>query len=102
MSIGAGLSSYFMLKEDYQFTYKYQNPNDPKNFQIRNENQHIMGVINLQVAYEQRLSSKMSIGLQPFVKIPMNDIGYSKVKLQSAGIAINVNFDLNKSNKKKD
>ncbi|SEK81470.1 hypothetical protein SAMN04488505_101938 [Chitinophaga rupis] len=85
-----GLSSYFMLKEEY--TYKRDYMTD-WNKSLSNENQHYLSVLNLAFTYQLPLNSHMSLGIQPFVKVPLGDIGYGQVKLYSTGVAVQLNFN---------
>ena len=92
ISLGTGISSYLMLREDYRFNYAYRNGAELDDLRLINENQHWLSVINLQANYERRLNSKLSISFQPYLKIPLNDIGYARVRLQSLGTAITANW----------
>jgi hypothetical protein len=100
LSLGTGMSSYLMLKEDYRFNYakNYNYPNS--NYSITNQNQHWFGVLNFEAKYQRQISPKFAIGLQPYMKVPINDIGFANVKLQSLGMAINFNWNLNAFPKK--
>ncbi|MNR56356.1 hypothetical protein D3C85_1769110 [compost metagenome] len=60
--------------------------------EVSNKNQHILGVANLSVSVERKLNSSMSIGLQPFVKLPLTGIGNYDVKLNSTGVSVFLNF----------
>ena len=95
-SIGSGISSYIMLREDYRFTYAENDGNNPLAYHVTNENKHWLSVLNLQANFQQRLNSRLSVGLQPYMKIPLSTIGFAGVKLQSLGMAANLswNFDL--------
>lgn len=93
VSIGTGLSSYIMLSEDYRFTYAETDIDTPLNYRIVNQNQHWLSVVNLQASIEQRLSKRVSISLQPYMKMPLTDIGFAGVKLQSLGMAANLNWN---------
>ena len=93
ISLEAGLSSYLMLRERYSYEYGHY---DPRVYEYRNQNRHFMGVGNAGIAFERRLNDKMSIGLQPFIKVPLTGIGQGNVKLISAGAAVQLNLGLNK------
>lgn len=95
ISAGTGMSSYMMLKEDYRFTYAETDTNIPLTYSAVNENKHWLSVLNLQASIEQRLSSRISIGLQPYMKIPLRNIGFAGVKLQSFGVAANLSWNFN-------
>ncbi|HEY8919426.1 MAG TPA: hypothetical protein VIM87_23450 [Chitinophaga sp.] len=85
-----GLSSYFMLKEEYTYKRDYM-PAWEKS--LSNENQHYLSVLNLAFTYQLPLNSHMSLGIQPFAKVPLGDIGYGQVKLYSTGVAVQLNFN---------
>lgn len=95
LSAGTGISSYIMLKEYYQFTYYRANSTDPKDYTLVNENQHWLSVLNLQASYERKLTQRLSISLQPYMKIPISEIGFARVKLESLGMAINASWNFN-------
>jgi hypothetical protein len=95
ISFGSGISSYIMLREDYRFTYTEQDNNTAVAYHVTNENQHWLSVLNFQATFEQRLNSRVSIGLQPYMKIPLSNIGFAGVKLQSLGMAVILNWNFN-------
>lgn len=95
LSVGTGISSYIMLKEYYKFTYYRTNTTDPKDYTLVNENQHWLSVLNLQASYEHKLTQRLSISLQPYMKIPISEIGFARVKLESLGMAVNASWNFN-------
>jgi hypothetical protein len=98
-SVGTGLSSYIMLRENYTFNYAGAYPGGPATYNIRNRNQHIMGILNLNVTYQRAISSKLGLGVQPYYKLPLTGIGYGKVDLKSAGVAVGVTWNINPGTK---
>lgn len=95
-SIGSGLSSYLMLKE--QYSYNYDVPGSgPAGYTVRNRNQHILGVLNLNATYERALNSRFSLAAEPYLKIPLTNIGSSQVRLRSAGVALGFRWNINQS-----
>ena len=95
ISIGSGISSYIMLREDYHFSYVEQDPETAVSYHAVNENQHWLSVLNFQATFEKRLNSRVSIGFQPYMKIPLSNIGFAGVKLQSLGMAVILNWNFN-------
>jgi hypothetical protein len=93
--LGTGISSYIMLREDYHFSYEEKDSNTAVAYHVVNENQHWLSVLNFQATVERRINSKISIGLQPYMKIPMSKIGFAGVKLQSLGMAVVLNWNFN-------
>src|SRR3546814_6839434 len=93
VSVHAGLSSYLMLREHYRYEFGADAPRD---YDYRNENQHFMGVGNAGIMLERSLGSGVSLGLKPFVKVPLTGIGHGDVRLVSAGAAIQLNLGIGK------
>ncbi len=87
IGFGTGISSYIMLKEDYRF-----NSSSREDIHLVNENQHWLSVLNVQASYERKLNSRISLYVQPYLKVPFNDIGYYKIKLQSLGMAVGASW----------
>ncbi|PAW93251.1 hypothetical protein CKK33_06955 [Mucilaginibacter sp. MD40] len=93
-SIGTGLSSYFMLRENYTFTYAPNSVQGPASYSISNQNRHLFGVLNLNATYQRALSPRFGIGVQPYLKLPLTGIGYGQVNLRSAGVAVGVTWNI--------
>lgn len=93
ISVSTGLSSYLMLKEKYNYSYNgaYQGP---LSYEVRNENQHYLGIANVGVEFQHKINNNLSISAKPFMKIPLTDIGYGNSKLSSTGVAVSVNMNL--------
>ena len=101
MTVGTGLSSYFMLREDYQFNYADSYATGPAHYTVINKNRNILSVLNLDVTYTHQINSKFGVTVQPYTKVPLSDVGYSQVRLQSTGVALGINWNINASSKPK-
>ncbi|AMR30353.1 hypothetical protein A0256_02440 [Mucilaginibacter sp. PAMC 26640] len=101
LSLGAGLSSYFMLRENYTFNYPgtYGGSAYTSNYDIRNKNRHLFGVANINATYQRQINSRFDLGIQPYLKLPLTDIGYGQVNLKSAGVAVGIIWNLNTNTK---
>lgn len=86
-SVMAGASSYFMLKEKYEY-YNYSGGRYKREY--NNSNQHYFSVLNLGVNYERETRGRINWGIQPFVKVPLGGVGQGSVKLYSAGLSLQV------------
>jgi hypothetical protein len=95
LGVNAGLSSYLMLKEKYDYIYP-QDGGSPSvvSVEYRNQNQHFFGVANLAVSVERRISPRLSIGVQPFMKLPLTGIGAGDASLKSSGMSFSLNMNL--------
>jgi hypothetical protein len=95
ISIGTGLSSYIMLNESYKFNYADSYVTGPSNYNVPNSSKYFFGVLNLNATYQRQLNSKVGISFQPYLKLPLTNLGYSQVRLQTTGIAVGLNWNLN-------
>lgn len=106
ITIGTGLSSYFMLREDYQFNYDNAysgsygyyggiTPSVPTHYTVVNRNHNILSVLNIDATYTHQINSKFGITVQPYTKVPLADVGASQVRLQSTGVAFGINWNIN-------
>ena len=83
----AGLSSYLMKRESYNYYYKYPNGyEDSKLWSISNKNQNYFSVLGLSAGYEYSFNKRTSLLAEPYLKMPLSGIGAGKVKLNSGGI----------------
>jgi hypothetical protein len=94
VSLNTGLSSYFMLKEKYEFTNGKGAEQKVSNLEITNQNQHLFGIANVSVSFDHQLSPAVSVGVQPFAKLPLTGIGNGDVNLKSAGVSFSLNIGL--------
>lgn len=102
ITLGTGLSSYFMLREDYKFNYA--DPyvaSGPTNYTVINKNRNILSVLNIDATYTHQINSKVGVAVQPYFKIPLSDVGVSQVRLQSSGVALGFSWNINASPKPK-
>lgn len=86
---GAGLSSLLMKKEYYNYQYKTpagQTYSYAKT--ITNENNHYFSVVTLSGGYQYKLSSRIALVAEPYLKLPLAGVGAGKIKLNSSGILL--------------
>ncbi|MDH3651758.1 MAG: outer membrane beta-barrel protein [Saprospiraceae bacterium] len=89
-----GLSTYLMLREDYEYDYEQYDPKLPKDLQVRNENQHFLGIYNFSLGYQRSLSPNWSLEIEPFIKAPLSGIGFGDVNLWSTGTFFSIRYHL--------
>jgi len=86
---GAGLSTFLMKKESYDYNYKYPGGQTYQhNYTVNNENNHYLSVLTLTAGYRYTLSRRFSFTAAPYMKIPLAGVGAGKVKLNSAGVLV--------------
>lgn len=89
----AGLSSFFMQRENYR--YDYLDGGTYKNWELPglvNANRHLLSVLNLSAGYEYGLGTHWRVQAEPYVKAPLAGVGAGRVKLLSAGVYLGVKY----------
>lgn len=99
ISVGTGLSSYIMLKENYQYNYADPYTVGPSSYNAPNGNKYFFSVLNLNATYEHQINSKVGISIEPYLKLPLTNVGYSQVRLQTTGVAVGLTWNLNSLSK---
>lgn len=86
-----GITNYKMINEKYE--YFYENDADP-NLKWRkwegSSGFFGAGVVNMSVGIERKLTNFLSVQLEPFVKIPIKNVGFGDVKLLTTGLFLNI------------
>lgn len=92
----AGLSTYLMLREDYDILY--EQPWPERTLSIRNENDHFLSIFNASVGYKKILSPTLSIQAEPFIKLPLQGIGEGNIDLFTSGLRLTLKYNQIKIN----
>jgi hypothetical protein len=103
ITLGTGISSYIMMHESYTYDYaaSVKKVYGPSYYQVEGKGKYLFSIMNLQATYERQLNSKFGLSLQPYFKIPLSEIGYSQVKVQTFGVALGINWNINSLTKPK-
>ena len=95
-----GLTSYFIQREVYN--YEYANPKDPRIKTHGWDNQRAgrpggsfgFSNLNISLGYEQPITQRLSWQVEPFMKVPLQEVGYFRIKLLSTGVLMGVRYRL--------
>lgn len=92
--LNTGLSSYWMHEEEYTYHYKNSSGN-PASWtdEMYGQNHHLFSLLNFSAAYEKSWRH-ISLGVEPYVQMPLEGIGYGRVKLYSGGIRFTLQYGL--------
>ena len=92
--VSAGLSSFIMKKETYDYVYLYPSNPNPYIYTHKEDNKykHYFSVLTLSGGYQRRINKVLSLSAEPYIKLPLGGVGYGKVKLKSAGILFSANI----------
>jgi hypothetical protein len=92
--ISGGVSSYFILSEDYFFDYDQSDPNLPTQWSTDKMSVYPFSIINASIGYEFRLRGRGSIQIEPYIKIPTAGVGWGNVDLYTTGAYFSYRFRL--------
>jgi hypothetical protein len=89
----AGLSSFIMKKEDYNYSY---NTNYSTNEQVAHSytgNKNLFSIATVSVGIERKISKAFSVQAEPSINIPIAGVGEGTVKLYSTDIQVGVKYN---------
>jgi hypothetical protein len=81
-----------MLNEEYQFDY-YGNENGlAQNWSGKTGTSHWASNAAFSIGFEYDINSTLSLRAEPFVRVPLKEIGWGNVELYSLGSFISLNY----------
>jgi len=90
--VTAGVSSYFMKNEDYNYDYYYYNTGYTvtryKSYTASTSS--FFSVAQLTGGYSRHLGKIVDLRIEPYVKIPIKQVGIGKLPLLSAGLNVGI------------
>ncbi|MFD2533220.1 hypothetical protein [Gracilimonas halophila] len=89
-----GLSSYVMLSEDYQFDYNGYSQGQTTTLNERSGKTHLFSNAGFSIGYEYDLHQNWSLKAEPFIKVPIREVGWGNVKLYTLGTFVSVSYKL--------
>lgn len=92
--VSAGSSSYIMLYESYNYTFKTDNPGAAKGWSSNKASQYPFAVGHISVGYERNISRRIGVSVEPFVKIPFGKVGWPNINLFTTGFYVNARYRL--------
>jgi len=90
--LGAGASSYIMLNESYQYNFGQPNPGAKEGWDSGKNSSFLFNMINFTIAFEHQILPGLRIGIEPYIKIPIEEIGWSNLKLYSTGASLTLRY----------
>jgi hypothetical protein len=95
-----GLSTYIMKNEDYDYYYKYGAVNTTYNWNTGKggggDSTYLFSILNLSAGFERSLNKHFSIQAEPYLKLPLSQLGYAKLNLSSYGIYFSLKYRIAK------
>jgi hypothetical protein len=88
--VTAGLSSYYMKTESYEYEYQFNGQPGKSYSSYKNQTKDWFSVANFSLGYTHKLGSVGSVRVEPYIKLPIRDIGINNMPVISTGL--NVGF----------
>lgn len=79
--------------EESVVTYKVENVEVVKELEPSPSNAFdVAGRLNLMIGYEQRISPRLNLHIEPFVKIPLSGLASQNIRFTTGGVTFKVSF----------
>lgn len=92
--LSGGVSSYFMRSENYQYTFNEPNPGAANSWTAKKPSQYLFRVGHFSAGYDRMIGKNFSVGIEPFLKVPFEGIGWTNINLYSTGAYINLRYTI--------
>lgn len=92
--VGAGSSSYLMLSETYLYNFEEPNPGAKERWDSKRSSRFLFNMVNFTIGYEYHIAPGLMVGIEPYVKIPLEEIGWTNIKLFSTGASFTLRYRL--------
>jgi hypothetical protein len=86
----AGLSTYFMFKENYTYSYEFNGSYQNRDAQYTKGSQNWFSVLNFSAGYEYNIGKAVSLRAEPYLKIPLAGMGTGNLPIMSAGLNLGI------------
>jgi len=91
--VSAGASSYLMKNEYYTINYKFNGSSGTRGYGYKNSTKDWFSIMNISAGY-QKTFGKNSIGMAPYIKVPLKGVGIGKLPITSTSIYLTVSRTL--------
>lgn len=97
--LGAGISSYFMTRENYNYSYYFNGQPVTRNSNYPNGNTHLFSILRLSGGWRKSIGKGSSVLVEPYASLPLGGVGFGNIRLSSYGL--NFSFQIRQPSKKK-
>ena len=87
-----GASNYIVLSEDYKYRFDAYNPGAAEGWDTNESTKVMFGIANLSLGVQYFIKPKIGIKVEPYLKVPLKDIGWGQVDLYSTGTLISLQY----------
>jgi len=88
--LSGGISSYFMTRENYNYSYYWNGQPVTRNSNYPDGNTHLLSILRLSGGWRKAVGKSSSVLIEPYAALPLGGLGYGSIRLSSFGL----NFSL--------
>ena len=88
--VSSGVSSYWMVKENYTYTYAW---GSPREVDWNDNSKYYFSVLNFSVGLERQISKRFNLQVEPYLKTPLKSVGRGGVNLYSSGVLFSTKYE---------
>lgn len=93
-NVALGASSYLMESESYRYHFNNPNPGAREGWNSRSSTRFYFNMVNIAVGYERQVLPGLMLGIEPYAKVPLQEIGWLNLKLFSSGISVTARYTI--------
>jgi len=90
--ISTSLHNSWLLTEQYEYWYAQPGPDQPTGWMGRGKNNHWLSAAGIALMYEQKLSPRLGLTVQPYFRLPLKGFGHGAVQLYGSGVHIGMRY----------
>ena len=88
----AGMSNYFMLSQSYHYNFETPNPGADSGWSTSKSESYWFGVGIISAGYERNIHPALMIGIEPYLKIALTEVGWPNINLLSTGAYVTLRY----------
>ena len=88
--VTAGLSSYFMKNEKYNYYANHNGDFYDAERKYKNSGSNWFSVADVSIGYQLYLNKRTTLRAEPYLKMPLTGIGIAKLPITSTGISVGI------------
>jgi hypothetical protein len=86
----AGVSSYLMKTENYDYHYTRYGVQGYGNKEYKNTSKDWLSVAHISVGVQKKLGAIGDLRIEPYIKLPVNGVGIGSMPLRSTGVYLGI------------
>ncbi|MEP4535212.1 MAG: hypothetical protein ABJ004_19095 [Cyclobacteriaceae bacterium] len=86
--IAGGVSTYILLDQYYYYRFDQPNPGASEGWNTRENETLKWRIADLSLGWEYELNTQTTFRVEPYVQIPMDEVGWGNVSLHGSGVLL--------------